>query len=90
MKKYFIILLICATLLMTMFTTNPEILKTANLGFIKVVGGSKYDPQRLIACEEMATILFRALKVIIPDEDYSASGDFKFFDRVILNFPIGI
>ncbi len=61
-------------------TTNPEILKAANLGFIKGVGGNKYDPQRLIAREEMATILFRALKVIIPDEDYSAPGDFKFSD----------
>lgn len=61
-------------------TTNPEILKAANLGLVQGVGNNKYAPSLLVTREQMATILIRALKVIKPDEDFSATGISKFTD----------
>jgi len=61
-------------------TTNPEILKAANLGLVQGVGGGKYAPNTLVTREQMATILLRALKVINPEEDFSTSGSLKFAD----------
>lgn len=61
-------------------TTNPEILKAANLGLTSGIGDGKFGPGQLVTREQMATILLRALRVINPDEDYSASGAVKFTD----------
>lgn len=61
-------------------TTNPEILKAANLGLVTGVGNNKYAPNDLVTREQMATILLRALKVISPDADFSTDGVPKFLD----------
>lgn len=61
-------------------TTNPEILKAANLGLVQGVGGGKYAPAQLITREQMATILLRALKVIEPQADYTISVSQKVAD----------
>lgn len=61
-------------------TTNPEILKAAELGLVLGVGGGKYAPNQLVNREQMATILLRALKVINPGADYSTAGAVKFAD----------
>lgn len=61
-------------------TTNPEILKAANLGLVNGVGNNKYAPNDLVTREQMATILLRALKVINPKEDFSTAGVAKFLD----------
>jgi len=55
-------------------TTNPEILKAANLGLVTGVGNNKYAPNDLVTREQMATILQRALKVINPNADFSTDG----------------
>ncbi|MBP1761230.1 MAG: hypothetical protein H6Q64_772 [Firmicutes bacterium] len=61
-------------------TTNPEILKAANLGLVTGVGNSKYAPNDLVTREQMATILLRALKVINPTTDFSNAGTAPFAD----------
>lgn len=61
-------------------TTNPEILKAANLGLVQGTGDGKYAPKQLITRDQMATILFRALKVIEPGRNYSITGAAKFSD----------
>lgn len=61
-------------------TSNPEILKAANLGLVTGVGNDKYAPNDLITREQMATILLRALKVTNPTTDYSIDGASKFTD----------
>ncbi len=61
-------------------TTNPEILKAANLGLVQGVGNNQYAPDRLVTREQMATILLRALKVLNPAEDYSIAGTAAFAD----------
>jgi len=61
-------------------TTNPEILKAANLGLVQGVGNNKYAPNDLVTREQMATILHRALKVINPTADFSIADVIKFAD----------
>ncbi|HPF19887.1 MAG TPA: S-layer homology domain-containing protein [Syntrophomonas sp.] len=61
-------------------TTNPEILKAANLGLVTGVGNNKYAPNELVTREQMATILLRALKVINPGADFSNAGAAPFAD----------
>ena len=61
-------------------TTNPEILKAANLGLVSGVGNNRYAPNQLVTREQMATILLKALKVINPSADFSSAGAAPFAD----------
>jgi hypothetical protein len=61
-------------------TTNPEILKAANMGLVSGVGNNKYAPNDLVTREQMASILLRALKVINPNADFSIVGVTTFID----------
>jgi len=61
-------------------TSNPEILKAANLGLVAGVGNNKYAPNQLVTREQMATILLRALKVISPGEDFTPDFSALFDD----------
>lgn len=62
-------------------TTNPEVLKAANLGLVTGVGGNRYAPTELVTREQMATILFRAMKIINPAADYQTQGAALFADN---------
>jgi hypothetical protein len=61
-------------------TTNPEILKAANLGMVMGIGEGKFGPTLLVTREQMATILLRTLKVINPAADFSVTAADKFGD----------
>lgn len=61
-------------------TTNPDILKAANLGLVQGVGGNRYAPSELVTREQMATILLRAIKVINPAGNYQTQGAAVFAD----------
>lgn len=61
-------------------TSNPEILKAANLGLTSGIGDGKFGPNQLVTREQIATMLVRALKVVRPDADYSSAGSAKFTD----------
>ncbi len=61
-------------------TSNPEILKAANLGLVNGVGEGKFEPQTLVTREQMGAILLRTLKVINPTADFTTNGATKFAD----------
>lgn len=61
-------------------TTNPEVLKAANLGLVQGVGNNQYAPNQLVTREQMATILLRALRVIEPQENFTPGVSEKFAD----------
>lgn len=61
-------------------TTNPEILKAANLNLVSGVGNNKFAPKMLVTREQMATILLRVVKVINPTADFSTAGAVPFAD----------
>ncbi len=66
-------------------TTNPEILKAANLKITGGIGGGKFGPKQLVTREQIATFLIRTLKAMDPAEDYSASGSSKFSDDNLID-----
>lgn len=62
-------------------TTNPEILKAYQLGIVKGVGQGKFAPTQLVSRQEIAVMLFRAIKVCRPDLDTTVGNPFKFGDE---------
>lgn len=62
-------------------TVNPQILKAANLGITKGTSPTEFSPLVLINREQCATMLFRALKAMRPDGDYSIEGVKDFADQ---------
>lgn len=66
-------------------TKNYEIYKAANLGLVAGVGDNMFAPDEPITREQMAVILFRALKVLDPLADYSAEGAAEFADSDLIS-----
>lgn len=62
-------------------TANPEILKAYQLGITKGTSTTAFSPKVLINREQCAAMLFRAIKVIKPDGDYSIAGVKDFPDQ---------
>ena len=60
---------------------NPQILKAANLGITKGTSPTEFSPLVLINREQCATMLFRALKAMRPEGDYSIEGVKDFADQ---------
>jgi hypothetical protein len=56
-------------------TTNPEILKAANLGIVGGVGGGKFAPNNNVTRQEISVMLLRTLKNVMPD--ISTAAEFK-------------
>ena len=61
-------------------TTNPEILKAYNLQIVAGYSTGKFGPKDLINREQVASMLHRAIKVMIPDADFSTAGAPTFKD----------
>ncbi len=62
-------------------TVNPQILKAANLGITKGTSPTEFSPLVLINREQCATMLFRALKAMRPDGDYTIEAVKDFADQ---------
>jgi len=62
-------------------TNNPEILKAYKLGIVTGVGNNKFDPKALTNREQVATMLSRAIRVMVPDADFSTEGAPTFSDE---------
>lgn len=60
-------------------TSNPQILKAYTLGITTGTSGTTFEPNKTITREQCATMLFRAIKVIKPDGNFSVTrvADFK-------------
>lgn len=62
-------------------TTNPQILKAFALGITNGTSATKFTPDKTITRQECATMLFRTIKAINPDGDYSIEGVPDFPDQ---------
>lgn len=62
-------------------TTNPQILKAFALGITKGTSATTFTPDKTISRQECATMLFRTIKAIAPDADYSIAGVPDFPDQ---------
>lgn len=62
-------------------TSNPQILKAFALGITQGTSATAFSPNVLINREQCATMLFRAIKAIKPDGDYSIAGVPDFPDQ---------
>lgn len=61
-------------------TKNEAVLKAYNLGIVQGVGEGKFDCDAAITRQEIATMLFRAVKVIAPEADYAVAEPKVFGD----------
>ncbi len=62
-------------------TNNPEILKAFRLGITTGTSSNTFSPKVLINREQCAAMLFRTIKTIHPDGNYSAAGIPDFPDQ---------
>lgn len=62
-------------------TTNSQILKAYSLGITTGISATTFCPKTLINREQCATMLFRAIKAIAPNADYSVTGVKDFPDQ---------
>lgn len=62
-------------------TTNPQILKAYQLGITKGISATAFEPNTLINREQCAAMLYRAIRAIAPEVDYSVAGVKDFPDQ---------
>ena len=62
-------------------TANPQILKAYNLGIVKGISVDKFAPKELTNREQVATMLSRAIRVMVLGGDFSAAGAPTFTDQ---------
>ncbi|HBV68341.1 MAG TPA: hypothetical protein DEF04_09270 [Clostridiales bacterium] len=62
-------------------TTNTQILKAYKLGITSGTSATTFEPKTLINREQCAAMLFRAIKAIKTDGDYSIEGVKDFPDQ---------
>jgi hypothetical protein len=62
-------------------TANPQVLKAFSLGITTGTSATTFSPNKLINREQCAAMLFRAIKAIAPDSDYSIAGVPNFPDQ---------
>lgn len=66
-------------------TENPQILKAYNLKITDGTTPNTFEPKKLINREQCAAMLFRAIKAIAPDADYSIEGVKDFPDQKFIS-----
>lgn len=62
-------------------TVNPEIFKAYELGIVNGVGNKRFAPNDLTNREQVASMLFRAVKAVKPSADMSITGAESFGDE---------
>jgi len=62
-------------------TNNPQILKALKIGVTQGTSTTTFSPKVLINREQCATMLFRTIKAIAPNGDYSITGIKDFPDQ---------
>ncbi len=62
-------------------TKNPEILKAYQIGITAGTSATTFTPKALINREQVATMLSRAIRVMVPDADFSTNGAPAFNDE---------
>lgn len=62
-------------------TVNPQILKAFNLGITTGTSATTFAPKDLTNREQVATMLSRAIRVMVPGGDFSTAGAPTFTDQ---------
>lgn len=62
-------------------TTNPQIVKAFSIGITQGTSATTFSPNELINREQCATMLFRTIKAIEPEGDFSIEGVKDFPDQ---------
>lgn len=62
-------------------TTNPEILKAYKVGITEGTSKTTFDPKKLTNREQVATMLSRTIRKMVPNGDYSTKGAPSFTDQ---------
>lgn len=62
-------------------TKNPEILKAYQIGITSGTSATTFDPNKLINREQVATMLSRAIRIMVPNTDFSTDGAPTFKDE---------
>ncbi|SCG83974.1 S-layer domain protein [Proteiniborus sp. DW1] len=62
-------------------TTNPEILKAYKVGITAGTSATTFSPKVLISREQLATMLSRGIRAMVPDADFSIDGAPTFNDE---------
>ncbi|MDR7869319.1 MAG: S-layer homology domain-containing protein [Tissierellaceae bacterium] len=62
-------------------TKNPEILKAYQIGITSGTSATTFEPNKLINREQVASMLSRAIRVMVPDADFSTNGAPTFKDE---------
>lgn len=62
-------------------TTNPEILKAKEVGITEGVSTTKFAPNDLTNREQVATMLSRTIRKMVPTGDFATTGAPKFSDE---------
>ncbi len=62
-------------------TKNPEILKALNLGVTTGTSATTFDPKKQINREQVASMLSRAIRIMVPNADFGTSGAPIFTDE---------
>ncbi len=62
-------------------TENPQILKAFNLGITKGMSATTFEPDELTNREQVASMLSRAVRVMVPSADFSIAGAPTFTDQ---------
>lgn len=60
---------------------DTEVLKANNLGIVKGVGNGEFDPDALINREQIAAMLYRTIKVMLPGVGMPTTGESSFKDE---------
>lgn len=67
-------------------TKNPEILKALNLGITTGTSATTFNPKDLINREQVASMLSRAIRIMVPGIDFSTTGAPTFTDQKNISF----
>lgn len=62
-------------------TTNNQVLKAFKLGIVKGISDTTFAPRELTNREQVATMLSRAIRVMVPGGDFSTAGAPSFTDK---------
>jgi hypothetical protein len=62
-------------------TNNPQVYKANKLGIVNGVGNNRFDPQALTNREQVAVMIYRAIKAMLPYADFSTDGADSFSDE---------
>ncbi len=66
-------------------TSNPEILKAAELGIVNGVGNNQFASNDLVTREQIGAMMYRAVGVCRPDTDLSAGSTATFTDENLIS-----